>query len=766
MPVNHTLKLSPRIATNITICEEKMKTAIKSQETIPSTTPLNQAMSAIQDAVKKSWARIAPFWPLKNLIAVNPLQGLEHLSIEEAMREGAAYFQQTTLPDPMEAINRETIKWLQAFFDDGQATLPMPLRNSGLYSAWRQLAQYDARLHRYDKQKQAWIAGLPATPEQAIAECLLYLNIKREDRVQFLTLLLTTLSGWAAHVKYRTEWTSGQGMHAHPVSQADYLALRLAVTCLLWPEAKTLMEWHRQAQLKASKEPSPIMAMMEAETAYRLPLLKQLAGQSLPNIHTPDAQLIFCIDVRSEPFRRALEASGNYETFGFAGFFGIPVQIEDTVTGETYASCPVLLQPKHTVQELPQCAHDSCVNDHAGHKVLTGFKRFYQSLKYTFTTPFALVETLGIASGIWMGLRSFAPAFACLLKNNIAALIRPPVPMMPSLDSIAFADQCAYAEAVLKMMGLTRHFAPLVVLCGHGSTTQNNAYATALDCGACGGRHGASNARILVSILNDTKVREVLAQKHIMIPSNTRFIAALHNTTTDEVTLYTEEKLEGLDQLKMDLESARTSNSEWRCHKMGSKSSGSASAIHTARRSHDWAQVRPEWGLARNASFIVAPRDLTKNLNLEGRSFLHSYDYKQDPEGTSLTVILTAPMVVGQWINMQYLFSTLDNVAYGSGSKITKNITGKLGIMQGNASDLMTGLPLQSVYVSDTQAYHEMQRLMTVVYAPRSMIDRIIEAQDVLQKLFGNGWVALACIEPENQQTYFLQRDLTWQKVH
>lgn len=189
-------------------------------------------------------------------------------------------------------------------------------------------------------------------------------------------------------------------------------------------------------------------------------------------------------------------------------------------------------------------------------------------------------------------------------------------------------------------------------------------------------------------------------------------------------------------------------------------------AQQAQRRSQDWAQVRPEWGLARNAAFIVGPRDITASLDLQGRSFLHSYDYTQDENGASLTTILTAPMVVAEWINTQYLFSTLDNVAYGGGSKITKNITGKIGIMQGNASDLMTGLPLQSVYRSDGQPYHEPQRLMCVVYAPRTLLDTIIQAQPVLQKLFGNGWVQLACIEPESRQSYFLSRALTWQPTH
>jgi uncharacterized protein YbcC (UPF0753/DUF2309 family) len=155
---------------------------------------------------------------------------------------------------------------------------------------------------------------------------------------------------------------------------------------------------------------------------------------------------------------------------------------------------------------------------------------------------------------------------------------------------------------------------------------------------------------------------------------------------------------------------------------------------------------------------------LTQSINLDGRAFLHSYNWQEDQEGNSLTTILTAPMIVAQWINNQYLFSLIDNVAYGSGSKITHNITGKIGIMQGNGSDLMHGLPLQSLYSSDTKAYHEPLRLITIVYAPRTMVSAIISAQPILQKLFRNGWLTIACIEPEGSATYYLQRDLIWEK--
>ena len=182
-------------------------------------------------------------------------------------------------------------------------------------------------------------------------------------------------------------------------------------------------------------------------------------------------------------------------------------------------------------------------------------------------------------------------------------------------------------------------------------------------------------------------------------------------------------------------------------------------------RATDWAQVRPEWGLAKNATFIVGSRELTKNLNLEGRAFLHSYNWEQDANGKSLSTILTAPMVVAHWINMQYLFSTLDNVAFGGGSKTTQNVTGKIGIMQGNASDFMHGLSLQSVYMSDHQPYHQAVRLTVVVYAPKALIDAIIEQQNILQELFGNGSIHMICYDPKRQQKFSLQRDLTWSEL-
>ena len=779
MPVSRTRKQSLLTAITISISKVMMKamkpSEIRADKQTASTA--NDNLS-IETAIDNSWSKIAPFWPLKNLIAVNPIAGFENLPFEQALKQAKAYFQQQHMPEQMQAVNRESIKWLQAFFDEGQSTIRMPNRQLGLLGSTRLLMPFDEHIHHNDPVKKQWLKSLPQKPEAIIAESLLYLGIPSRQKEQFLTLMLTTLPGWAAYIQYRTSWSDArEAIHSYPITKSDYLAFRVILTCLIWPTSKALLSWHQQA-MKHSDIGNVCAEITAEEIAYQNALIEQLRLSSSAREHLREsikkpiktkAQLVFCIDVRSEPFRRALEAQGDYQTYGFAGFFGVPVSIENAVTNEVHSSCPVLLKPAHTVVEYSTCSHQSCRD---GHEKILNLKKLYQSLKYTFTTPFSLVETIGLVSGIWMGIKSLLPGGSEIIKSRIKNTIAPDYTVRPYIDNIPFEQQTAYGASALKMMGLTENFAPLVVFCGHGSKTQNNAYASALDCGACGGHHGAPNARILACILNSHKVRAALKKQNIHIPQDTFFLAAEHNTTTDAIEFYTHEIPENIatdiTSLKKSVEKAQMVNSYWRATTMGinikPNQMDKATAV-TALRAVDWAQVRPEWGLARNAAFIVGPRELTKNVDLAGRAFLHSYNWEKDSDGSLLTTIMTAPMVVAQWINAQYLFSTLDNVAFGAGSKTTKNITGKIGIMQGNASDLMHGLPLQSVFSSDDKRYHQPLRLTVVIYAPQSYIGPIIQQQAILQQLFANGWVHLICDDPQVKQQFRLQRNLQWSKL-
>ncbi|ARB90714.1 DUF2309 domain-containing protein [Legionella longbeachae] len=729
----------------------------------------------IRVLVENAAQRIAPVWPLETFIACNPLQGLEAQRFEVAIAQGD--FQRKEVPRnrALEDVNLQMIKWCSAFYDAGQGAIEMPHRDKGFYFGFLKLACFDKKLHKNKKEAKQWLMTLPGSAEEAIILCLQKLKVPKEKAEKFISKTFLYLPGWAGFVKWKAHWHNPTTADKQQATLIDFLAVRLVITCLLWPEA---------GQEKISEEDASLVQdvlkeIKSNEKHYEQELVKTLLPEVKQVPTKPqraDVQLVFCIDVRSEPIRRAIEKQGNYETLGFAGFFGIPIQVQEFESGKTKDCCPVLLKPRYRVDEKPSAANNFLMEQHLqGKTIKTTLGKIYQELKYNFATPFALVETLGAWCGLKMLLQSLALGYTKKTSQTLNHLIAPPLQTEPSLElngdnlehGIALSEQIDYAETVLRLMGLTSGFAKLIVLCGHGSSTENNPYASALDCGACGGNHGGTNAKLLAKILNKIDVRRALEDKGIHIPMDTLFYAALHNTTTDSIKLYnlnTSKVLypELVNQLLVDLDEAKSSNNSERGRKLNS--------VHPEqdiqRRSQDWSETRPEWGLARNAAFIVAPRSLTKNINLDGRCFLHSYDWKQDPEGSFLETILTAPMVVAQWINTQYLFSTIDNVAYGSGSKITHNVTGKMGIMQGNGSDLMHGLPLQSVMSSDETSYHQPQRLLTVVYAPQALISNIIERQAILKTLFFNEWVHLIIIEPNNGQAYKLNQNGNWILAH
>ncbi len=733
----------------------------------------------IQAMVNNASKFISPVWPIETFIACNPLQGFESLPFEEALAEANRIFGANNTELKLNVVNREMIKWCSAFLDLGQGTIEMPGRSEGFYNGFRMLSIEDKSLHQGEKSNRDWLTSLPEKAEDAIDLCLEKLGVSLDKQEDFIKESLSYLPGWAGYVKWRSAWRNpSSSVDTTPVTVVDFVAVRLVITTLLWPEVR-----HKKSNRKLSAVQNGLIKKMESlEKKYSQALLEKLLSpvareQAGPSVRS-DAQLVFCIDVRSEPFRYRLEKIGNYETLGFAGFFGLPVRIHDYNTGKSSDSCPVLLKPRYDIHEIPTMQSLPCVKRNMrGKENMNRLKQAYQDLKYNFSTPFSLVETLGAWCGISMLARTLAPVSSAKFVSWLSKKMVPTVDTQPivtlnqgdSLSGIAPAEQVLYAEAVLRIMGLTKNFAKLVIFCGHGSTTQNNPYASALDCGACGGNHGGSNAKILAAILNRQFVRASLYERGIIIPADTQFKAAEHNTTTDAVVIYSEDNesemhSDLIKNIQVDLIAAQTMNSDNRCKTFGE--SHCKNPIHvTQKRSHDWSEVRPEWGLARNAAFIIGPRRLTKLIDLQGRCFLHSYEWDQDENGTSLETIMTAPMVVAEWINTQYLFSTLDNVAYGSGSKITHNVTAKIGVMQGNGSDLMHGLPLQSVMMTDDEAYHEPQRLLTVIYAPREKINPIIERQEILKTLFLNGWVKLIVIEPEHNQAYELDRQGQWHLI-
>jgi uncharacterized protein YbcC (UPF0753/DUF2309 family) len=320
------------------------------------------------------------------------------------------------------------------------------------------------------------------------------------------------------------------------------------------------------------------------------------------------------------------------------------------------------------------------------------------------------------------------------------------------------AAQAELAASILGAMTLTANFAPVVILAGHGSSTRNNPHAAGLDCGACCGQTGEINVRVLSQVLNDTDVREVLRGEHgIDIPADTHFVAALHDTTTDDVHCLGEPPT-GFEEVAGWLQAAGHEARRERAGALGVDPANSDDAIR--QRSRDWSQVRPEWGLANNAAFIVAPRQRTRHIDLGGRSFLHDYDAEADAKNgyAVLELIMTAPMVVTHWINMQYNASVTDNARYGSGNKVLHNVVGgSIGVFEGNGGDLRIGLPLQSLHDGE-RWMHDPQRLSVYLAAPAEAIADIAARHSVVRELIDNDWLYLFRIDDEAGQIQRLYR--------
>jgi hypothetical protein len=334
---------------------------------------------------------------------------------------------------------------------------------------------------------------------------------------------------------------------------------------------------------------------------------------------------------------------------------------------------------------------------------------------------------------------------------------------------IEIDQQIEMAKNALIGMSLTNNFANFVLIVGHGSTTVNNPHATGLDCGACGGHTGEANAKVAAAILNNTLVRTGLQTHNIYIPTQTIFLACLHDTTTDDVSILNlsevpDNRKEELLDLNNSLEMAgKASRKERSIRMLLSKKENIDSEI--VSRSKDWSQVRPEWGLAGCSTFVVAPRSRTKGVNLEGKSFLHSYDWKKDENFAVLEAIMTAPMIVTSWINLQYYASTVDNKNFGSGNKTLHNITAGLGVIEGYSGDLRVGLPWQSVHDGE-KFQHEPLKLSVVIEAPISAINKIIEKHNNVRELCDNGWIQLLLMDEDGEVSFRYDGNLIWEEMN
>jgi hypothetical protein len=609
-----------------------------------------------------------------------------------------------------------------------------------------------------------------------------------------------------------------------------------------------------------------------AQVAGALSGRKALADQAVEQDVRPQAQAVFCIDVRSEPLRRHLEAVGTYETFGFAGFFICFIRYRALGSHHDTDQYPVIMKARNLVREIPRSYHGGVLARHrTGARFVQAAHTLLHDLREHVITPYVMVESLGWFYSWPLVGKTLVPVWYRKLNGWLRWVVSPPVATTLTVEKLSkseaeemvateqraairqalrerlglhgsgvspdqvealrrralngteeagplkfesvrvgelsaedvtafvetlrrdykvdqrwasvqkegitqagltLEEQVFTVETALRMMGLTRQFARLVLLCAHGSTSDNNPFEAALDCGACGGNEGKPNARLFAAMANKPQVRERLAKNGIQIPPDTHFLAGQIDTTTEEVQLFDLEDVppthrKDLTRLIEDLKEAGQLTSQERCARLPGMTRVLPPHLarhHVRRRSADWSQVRPEWGLSGNAAFIVARRGVIKQLNLEGRTFLHSYDYLDDPSGRLLEIIMTGPQLVTQWINMEHYFSTVDNDAYGSGSKIYHNVVGRIGVMSGMQGDMRTGLAWQTVMNGEVP-YHEPMRLVTLVEAPRARVETLIARHDVLQRFYHNEWVHLVALEREEGALYRYLPTGEWRRV-
>ncbi|MEA1889587.1 MAG: DUF2309 domain-containing protein [Pseudomonadota bacterium] len=498
----------------------------------------------------------------------------------------------------------------------------------------------------------------------------------------------------------------------------------------------------------------------------------------------PEAQLVFCMDDREESFRRHLEEiNPRVETFGAAAFFNLSINWLGLDDEKVTKLCPVVVTPSHEIQEK---ANKESAQQLVKHKQRFQLKTGIENLLHHEIRRNLLASTIGLMLSAPMALLSMtARTLFPYYSGQTAALLRksfdPAVPTTmittaaddsddasPEHPRLGYttAEQVERVAAFLRIIGLTDGFAPLIVITGHGSSSLNNPHRAAYDCGACSGRNSGPNGRLFASLANRQEVRAGLIDLGIVIPEDSWFIGASHNTCDDEVELFDLDAVpaslqEALDKLRAEIDQTIERSAHERCRRLASapKNPSLKSALqHVVGRSTDFSQARPELGHATNAAAFIGRRCNTQGAFFDRRVFLISYDPTSDPEGKIVEAILLAAGPVGAGISLEYYFSTVNNDRYGCGSKITHNMTGFLGVMEGASSDLRTGLPRQMIEI------HEAMRLQVMVEAKTEILTEIYKRQPPLQELVGKGWLLLSAKDPDSETIHVFDPETGWMR--
>ncbi len=676
--------------------------------------------------------------------------------------------------------------WAASYYDNGQAIWSSQDKTQSLFESWKAEASVDrtpeiAGLTSFRKTVKA----LPENAIDATNEAIKILGITDKALGFYFHSLLLRVGGWSAF-SARIDWDN----ELYSGKDGELIEFLAVLTCwdaclfqtIIDKEVKTKWNEKNHSEITKTKVRKNLTQKLVLQEAFDISA-QRLIIEKFKNVKKSDfksslpfkVQAIFCIDVRSETYRRNLESlDDNFETFGFAGFFGIPIKYVPIAHQTGIAQCPALLTTGPIIKEELSNQVDTDLALRKRQNELK-FKQSWKYFKSSAVSCFSFVSPLGLTYLPKLFTDSFGlsrpvsnPSTIGMSKENLKQrkVVLEQKSGVTETTGISFENQCTIAKNILKAMSLNDNYGKYILIVGHGSESVNNPHASGLDCGACGGNSGESNAKVAAAILNNVNVREYLVNAGLNLPQETVFLACLHNTTTDDISIFNEDELnlknsDELNQIKNFLIKASHTS---RMERSGRMQIDANFDKEVRMRSTDWSQTRPEWGLAGCHSFIVAPRERTTKINFEGKAFLHSYDWKEDENFSILELIMTAPMIVTSWINLQYYASTVDNNKFGSGNKTLHNVTAGVGVIEGGNGDLRVGLPLQSVF--DGEKYqHEPVKLNVIIEAPLQEMNRIIEKHKMVRDLCDNGWIQLLAMNENGKVSDRYIGNIEWEKV-
>lgn len=700
------------------------------------------------------------------------------------------------------------IRLISSFMDQGQSFWSNPYMEKGF---WAFFTQDVSIVKKYGLEWQKILGKKieeygPIAPQEIIETELTRMNIPRDAWESFILDMLFDLKGWSGMVN-KLEMEPWQAtVKAPQIKLVDYIAALLLIETSLdqyhanihstdlavvygrdefvslrsFQLTLALYQITHYFQLNkdwfARLNPETlveIIALIDAaekehlvrlwHEAYEHHFYREALGalvcheREVAQETRPEAQLLFCIDDREESIRRHLEeVSPNVKTYGVVGFFGIDMKFSSVKHKRLIAQCPPVVTPSRIVTEVPKSGQDvqtfSRLNQFRGGSDLSSYY-----LSRTLFRGFLSTLILGMASIVPMFLQVFFPKQAKKFREGFYRLIGPTPATEIAIEQTqeghgySKLEMAKIVEAILNMCGLKTDFSKLVVMIGHGSTSNNNPFKQAYGCGACGGNAGIPNSRAFGKMANDPEVRRHLKDLGISIPEETYFVSAFHDTCTDEIHYFDLDKMPAshkadLHKVMGNLEEACKLNAFERCQRFSSseaKDSPELALKHVRERAEDLAQPRPEYGHSTNALAIVGLRDMTKGLFMNRRSFLLTYDWRIDPQGEILQQVVLGGVPVCVNINMDYYFSCVDNDNFGCGSKLPLNLTSLLGVMTGSQSDLRIGLARQMVEI------HEPIRNMTIIEAPLDRVKKIFDNHPRLKNLLYNHWMRLTVYDPE-----------------